>query len=79
MTPDEDAKFKRRRTRLLKEGVKDDDATELCYQLMVRDREDLDMAVCLECKYMDKSYCQKYNRYTSRFTLMRCEKFERPT
>jgi hypothetical protein len=79
MTTEEDTKFKRRHTRLIKEGLESEEATDLCYRLMMRDREDLDMAVCLECKYLNKSYCQKFNRYTPRFVMMRCEHFERRT
>ena len=79
MTKEEDEKFMRRHRRLIKEGLADEEATDLCYQLMIRDREGLDMAVCLECKYLNKSYCQKFNRYTPRFVMMRCDRFERRT
>jgi hypothetical protein len=52
MTEQEDATFLRRRARFFQEGLNDDDANDLAFAMTMRDREQVDLRLCFECKGM---------------------------
>jgi len=82
MTEQEDATFLRRRSRFFQEGLNDDEANELAYKMLVRDREQVDLRICLECKGNVGRNCvfikDKYGKPTqqARFILQRCDHFQ---
>lgn len=77
-----EATFLRRRTRFLQEGLNDQDAHDLAYQMLVRDRDFDDRRICFECKAYVNKHCtsikDKYGRPTQqlRFILQRCDYFK---
>ena len=82
MTEQEDATFLRRRSRFYQEGLNDDEANDLAFAMTMRDREQVDLRICLECKGMVGRNCtfikDKYGKPTqqARFILQRCDQFQ---
>jgi len=82
MTEKEDATFLRRRSRFFQEGLNDDEAGDLAYKMLVRDREQVDLRICLECKGMVENLCHfikdksKKPTQQARFILQRCDHFQ---
>ena len=82
MTEQEDATFLRRRARFFQEGLNDDDANDLAFAMTMRDREQVDLRLCFECKGMVGRDCtfikDKHGRPTQqlRFILQRCDHFK---
>jgi hypothetical protein len=82
MTEQEDATFLRRRNRFRQLGHGEEEANELAYKMLVRDREQVDLRICLECKGMVGRNCvfikDKYGKPTQQaiFILQRCDHFQ---
>lgn len=79
----EDRRLMRRSQVFQQEGLPEPEAMDLAYQLLVRDREGLDMRVCFECKHLERNrYCLKLRdgankpQLALRFTLQRCPDFK---
>jgi len=80
----------RRKAAFVAAGCHPEEAAELAYHMMIRDRENRgstnpldDRRVCFECKHLDRQkYCNAYKDHQDRpvpqlrFTLQRCPKFE---
>jgi hypothetical protein len=82
MTEKEDATFLRRRNRFRQLGHGEEEANELAYKMLVRDREQVDLRICLECKGMVENLCHfikdKSKKPTQQaiFILQRCDHFQ---
>ena len=82
ITKEEDATYIRRRDRFIKEGLSVCDARDLAYKMLMRDKENVDLRVCFECKGMKGRTCgfikDKNGKPTeqARFILQRCDQFQ---
>jgi len=83
MTEEEDKRFMRRKSVFVNEGLPEDDALDLAYSMLERDRDEFDdRRVCFECQNYINKFCTKMfdNRSKKiiplRFILQRCDLFE---
>jgi hypothetical protein len=83
MTEQEDKRFMRRKKIFMQEGLCDDDASDLAFNMLERDRDTLDdRRVCFECNnYVGKNCMKMLDRQGKpqmplRFVLQRCENFK---
>jgi hypothetical protein len=79
----EDKRFMRRKAVFMAEGLSEDDALDLAYSLMLRDRDVLDdRRLCFECQHLVKKNCERIRDRLGkptqqlRFILQRCEYFK---
>lgn len=82
MTESEDKRFMRRKAVFISEGLPEDEALDLAYNLMERDRDPMDdRRICFECQnYMAKVCTKMKDRLGKpqsplRFILQRCDMF----
>ena len=86
MTEAEDKTYMRRFKKFVGEGLALDEAEDLAYNMMIRDRDVAesiidDRRVCFECKNLDNRVCKvivvsKKKLEPYRFILQRCEYFD---
>jgi hypothetical protein len=79
----EDKRFMRRKAVFMAEGLSEDDALDLAYSLMERDRDPFDdRRVCFECENYAGKNCMKMidklgkPQVPLRFILQRCDWFK---
>jgi hypothetical protein len=83
MTEQEDKRFMKRKAVFVTEGLPEEDALDLAYSMMMRDRDPQDdRRVCFECSNYTGKYCMKMRdrlgkpQIPLRFILQRCDDFE---
>ena len=79
----EDKRFMRRKAVFITEGLPEDEALDLAYNLMMRDRDPQDdRRICFECSNYTAKVCTKMKDKTGkpqsplRFILQRCDDFK---
>lgn len=77
-TDAEIARFVRRASTFVAEGLNDEDAERLAQTMLYRDRPDSgdDRRVCFECKHLRSNSRCRPGLLPLRFTLQRCDGFE---
>jgi hypothetical protein len=72
------ARFAKRASIFIAEGLKESDAERLAEQMLYRDRPDScdDRRLCFECKYLRPNVLCRPGMLPLRFVLQRCDGFE---